>query len=228
CQRCCGELPGYARIGELNARMAALYAGMQARKHARPGVRRRLLAGWFDRRFGQAPGSLAWWELAAACGSTLPVFAVCAAGARGPEPAEVLAIWHAYFPWVASLHILLDYLIDQHEDAAARELNFASCYRAAGRAQARVGALYRRCLALACALPRPAFHRLVVAGLAAVYLSDPKAAALGSLVASLASGDRWLRAIWPLVRAWRAGHPPAPPQVEPFRARGPQEELSRR
>ncbi|HEY8486526.1 MAG TPA: DUF2600 family protein, partial [Limnochordales bacterium] len=191
CQRACAALPGYERIQELNARTAALYAGMQARKHAPAGFRRRLLCRWFDRKLGQRFRQLCWWELAAACGSTLPVFAVFAAGAGGPEPAQVLAIWQAYFPWVASLHILLDYLIDQHEDAAARELNFASCYRAAGRAQARVGALYRRCLALACALPRPAFHRLVVAGLAAVYLSDPKAAALGSLVASLASGDRW-------------------------------------
>lgn len=215
CRGCLDELPSYGAVETLNVRFAVLYGQMQARKHGAAGQRRQLLARWFERRACEVP-SLSWWEFAAACGSTLPVFALTALAARHPRPAEVEAAAGAYFPWIAALHILLDYLIDRAEDAAVGELNFAACYGPLRRALGRLRWLYRCALHQACRLPDPAFHRLVVAGLAAVYLSDPKARHLRRLARALAAEDGYLAALWPLVAVWRRRSPPAPAQVAPW------------
>lgn len=229
CRQCLQEIPGYPAVEALNLRLARLYGQMQARKHAPPGKRRRLLARWFQRHAQTVP-QLCWWEFAAACGSTLPIFALTALAAcqRQPEPAPatVAATLQAYFPWVAALHILLDYLIDRAEDAHAGELNFAACFGSLRRAQARIRWLYRRSLDEARRLPQPGFHRLVVAGMAAVYLSDPKARHLRPLRQSLAAEDRLLAVVGPLVDIWRRWSPPAPPQLTPAAGRTPW--LSRR
>ena len=215
CRTCLDELPSYGAVEALNLRFAALYGQMQARKHGPAGQRRKLLARWFERRARGIP-SLSWWEFCAACGSTLPVFALTALAARRPRPAEVEAAAGAYFPWIAALHILLDYLIDRAEDAAVGELNFAACYGPLRRTLGRLRWLYRCALERGCRLPAPGFHRLVVAGLAAVYLSDPKARHLQHLVRTLAAEDAYLAALWPLVTAWRRRGPPAPAQVAPW------------
>lgn len=198
--------------------LAAAYASMQARKHAAPGVRRRLVASWAHRllRAGRpAPaGGLAWWEFAAAAGSTLGVFALVAAGARGAGEAALRSTLRAYFPWICAWHILLDYAVDLDEDRACGELNFVACYPR-GAAVQRLAGVFRRARALAGGLWEPAFHRLVVAGMAALYLSDPKAARLAPLLRCLEQEEPWVARLGPPIRAWRRRHP-APPQVAPL------------
>ena len=214
CRTCLRQLPCYEAVEPVNIRFAVLYGQMQSRKHGPAGQRRQLLARWFQRRACEASG-LSWWEFSAACGSTLPVFALTALAARQPRQGEVEATARAYAPWMAALHILLDYLIDRAEDAAVGELNFAACYGSVRRAQGRLRWLYRSCIDRVGDLPDPGFHRLVAAGLAAVYLSDPKARHLGPLVRALAAEDRYLAVLWPLMVAWRRRRPPAPAQVAP-------------
>lgn len=166
-------LPGYPAVAEACLHLGGLYAELQVLKHLPDrSARAPLLQRWLQPLAAQHPG-WAWWELAAACGSTLALFALLAEAARpgAPRAKELLA---AYFPWVAGLHILLDYYVDQAEDLQGGDLNFVRFYpgpseAAAGLARIQAGAVRR-----VAALPDPALHLLVVRGLPGLYLSDPK------------------------------------------------------
>lgn len=205
--------------------LARAYACMQARKHAEPGRRRHLTGRWAARlaagRAGLPPApGLAWWEVAAAAGSTLGVFALVAAGARPLSPRAREAVLRAYFPWIAAWHIMLDYAVDRAEDRQAGELNFAACYPRPAAMLDRLHFLFRRARAAASALWEPAFHRLVVAGMGALYLCDPKARPLAPLWDRLTADDPWVGRLRPLLGWWQAHHV-APPQVAPLKRPAP-------
>ncbi len=180
CRRQVARFPAYSDALEGRVlRLASLYRDLQAYKHVRGEERVPLLVEWF-RREGGGSSDLAWWEFAAASGSTLGIFALlglAATGEPGPDTAERLL--GVYSPWVCGLHILLDYLIDQGEDARGGDLNFVSFYRDHAEMRERLGYFLDRALEGASGLPRPAFHRGVVRGIVALYLSDPKVRAGG-------------------------------------------------
>lgn len=197
CRRQVARLPAYHAAVEAEVlRLARLYTDLQVRKHVRTEDRVPLLLKWW-RREGGATGEggeegglsdLAWWEFAAASGSTLGIFALLNLAAHGdPSPSPgpgpsleaVERLSRAYFPWVCGLHILLDYLIDQEEDAREGDLNFTSFYRDARERRERLEYFADRALEAVSRLPSPAFHQVVVKGLLAMYLSDPKVTAGG-------------------------------------------------
>jgi tetraprenyl-beta-curcumene synthase len=118
---------------------------------------------------------LAWWEFAAACGSSLPVFALIDLAARTRfDPAEIDATLRAYFPGVSAIHILLDYFIDQAEDREHGELNFVACYPSSAAAVEALGGLVRSTLVRLRTLAGPARHRFVVQAMCVFYLTHPK------------------------------------------------------
>ena len=160
------------------ARLAAWYSELQEHKH-RPREREIAVRTWADGLAADAPG-LAWWEIAAATGSTLGIFALFAAAAGGPlNEVAALKLRRAYFPWVTGLHILLDYWIDREEDRRGGDMNFTFWYPDATAAAARLALFGRRAAAAVSPLPLAGFHRTVVRGLPALYLSDPKVTAQG-------------------------------------------------
>ena len=109
------------------------------------------------------------WEYAAACGSTLALFALFgAAAAPETRPEEVKRIVKGYFPWICGLHILLDYWIDQEEDRIGGDFNFAACYRSPELAAQSY--IFTEVLRRISRMPNPQFHRIIVHGLLAVYL----------------------------------------------------------
>ncbi|MGE5588214.1 MAG: tetraprenyl-beta-curcumene synthase family protein [Clostridia bacterium] len=225
CRRQVARLPGYHATVEAEIlRLARLYADLQVRKHVRTPERVPLLLEWWRRESGTGsgggeggePAGLAWWEFAAAAGSTLGVFALLNLAARGDysDPRSgpgtnlqaVEKVSRAYFPWVCGLHILLDYLIDQEEDAREGDLNFVSFYRDAEERKERLGYFVERAMEATCRLPRPAFHQGVVRGLLAMYLSDPKVTTggLDSLAAFLlGKGGPGVLAMWRACRMLR-------------------------
>lgn len=181
CRHRVARLPAYhaAIEGEV-LRFAGLYRDLQAYKHVRGEERVPLLADWFAREGADWRADLAWWEFAAACGSTLGIFSLlnlAARGDRGPEAAGTTS--RAYFPWVCGLHILMDYFIDQEEDAREGDLNFVSFYRDSRERRERLGYFLTRALESTSALPGRSFHQGLVKGIAALYLSDPKVQAAG-------------------------------------------------
>lgn len=167
------HLPGYGQVQEEMLRLAGYYIDLQSIKHLHRQVREERLLQWAARY--QPPG-LTPWEFAAATGSTLGIFMLAAAAAKRELTApEVLQIREAYFPWVTGLHILLDYYIDQEEDREEGDLNFTHYYPDGATCRERLVLFARRALAQTAALPEPLFHELVIKGLLAMYLSDPKA-----------------------------------------------------
>lgn len=175
-------LPSYPTVKEDALWLGRLYCDLQTYKHTHLHLREDLLREWFADHSGEFPGleSLEWWEFAAATGSTLGIFALCAAaGQPGLTAADARRITAGYFPWICGLHILLDYFIDQDEDQAGGDLNFVSYYADAVRRRERLVFFMRRALREAAALPNPHFHTTVVLGLPAFYLSDPKVRSQG-------------------------------------------------
>jgi len=222
-----GLSPEVRRAGR---RLVLLYRELQAAKHAPWPERLPRLTAWHQRetsavssREGRGAGlcvsrvvpsgadALHWAEFAAACGSTLPLFALycCAANpalAAAESEAELRALLAAYFPWVASLHIQLDYFIDQEVDQAEDQLNLTAYYDSPSERQRRLCWLAQRAGRAVAALPDREFHQSVVDGLVGLYLSDRKARSPRLAVETkhllTAAGPR-AQALWQVCRGLR-------------------------
>lgn len=194
-----GLPPSVRRSGR---RLVSLYRSMQALKHGPADDRVEGLRRWFRRarpmltRRDGSPGGetvtgpaldddaeLLWPEFAAVCGSTLAVFSVYSRAARvlpGPQNGRACAeLLDGYFPWICGLHILLDYFIDREEDARSGDLNLTRYYVDDAECEGRLLLFVERALSSARRMEWAAFHRTVVTGLLAVYLSDAKVAEQG-------------------------------------------------
>ncbi len=168
------KLPGYRAVKDRLLLLAALYCDIQALKHLSAGNRSRYLIEWF-RPYASAFPNLHWNEFAAAAGSTLGIFALLSSASRKEiTPDEVEAVFNGYFPWICGLHILLDYFIDQEEDQREDDLNFISCYPGKEQCLDRMEEFVKKALDRTEKMPDPVFHRTLVKGLLALYLSDPK------------------------------------------------------
>jgi tetraprenyl-beta-curcumene synthase len=158
--------------------LTSWYSELQVRKHL-PRGREEAVRAWTETLRPHAP-ELHWWEIAAATGSTLGVFALFAAAAAGRlGPREAARLRAAYFPWVTGLHILLDYWIDRAEDARGGDMNLTAPYADGAETAERLRLFGRRALAATAGLPDAALHAAVVRGLPALYLSDPKVRSQG-------------------------------------------------
>ncbi len=138
------------------------------------------------------PGSeLRWWEVAAAGGSSLCVYALIALAAEPDlDPRTVAAVTNAYFPWIGALHSLLDNLVDATEDRATGQHSLIGAYASPQEAAARMGWLAERSLGLAVALPGARAHTLLLAAMASFYLSTPEAHAAPALPVTRVVLDR--------------------------------------
>ncbi len=137
------------------------------------------LESWVDGQ-GPATAGFAWWEVAAAAGSSLAVHALIAAAASRDLPAqEVVAIEAAYFPCIGALHSLLDSLVDEHEDAATGQLRLLDCYPSRRQAAEGLERLAMGALRAGHELPGERSHALLVTAMACSYLAAPEASAGG-------------------------------------------------
>lgn len=174
CQDMIARLPGYAAAQEDIYELAVLYTDLQVYKHIRPELREEALIGWWKEKGGRAP-HLQWNEFAAASGSTLGVFmlflASCDPGLKKETSSD---IQRAYFPHVCGLHIMLDYLIDQDEDRAGGDLNFCNYYDNTDTMLNRIASIVEWAREDVRSIPESSLHRMVIEGLLALYLSDPK------------------------------------------------------
>lgn len=174
CQACAAALPAYRHVQEGVRRLVSLYGDLQVYKHIERDQREPKLLAWWERHAADYP-DLKWNEFAAATGSTLGMFMLfLAASDETLLPEEGEAILRSYFPAINGLHILLDYLIDQAEDELGGDLNFCSYYASQDELEERLQRMVRAARNSADSLPFPRFHRMIVEGLVALYLSDPK------------------------------------------------------
>ncbi|WP_371375135.1 tetraprenyl-beta-curcumene synthase family protein [Sporomusa aerivorans] len=174
CRQEVSKLPAYPLVRTELIRQASLYSELQTYKHLDPKVREEKMLTWISKHLPDYP-DITPWEFAAATGSTLGMFMLCAAAHNpGLTPHMVSQIAAAYFPWINGLHILLDYFIDENEDLLGGDLNFVAYYANPEQTLSRLLYFYEQAHKQTVALPEAAFARTVIDGLLAMYLSDPK------------------------------------------------------
>jgi tetraprenyl-beta-curcumene synthase len=169
------KLPSFGLVKDSIRKLISYYIELQVNKHITPSMREEMLTHWAVPLTVQYP-EISIWEFCAATGSTLGVFLLVAA-AHDPilTSEEVAAVLDTYFPWVSGLHILLDYFIDADEDKLEGDFNFTSCYKNSCECKERLSFFVNQSLMKSTGLRYPGFHRTVIHGLLAMYLSDPKA-----------------------------------------------------
>lgn len=174
CRENLAMLPSYAVVKDKALHLAGLYRNLQSLKHLSPAHRAIYLEEWFTPYRNSYP-SLYWNEFAAAAGSTLGIFALFTLASReNVSDKEIEEIFNGYFPWICGLHILLDYFIDQEEDQREGDLNFVLHYSSPGEEVRRLKLFLEKALSRSGQMRDYFFHRTVVKGLLALYLSDPK------------------------------------------------------
>lgn len=175
CQKYVRLLPGYLRVRPIVLSRMRLYTDLQVHKHIEPEEREAALTSWWAQHRSRYPGVL-WQEFAAAAGSTLEIFALfcLAADLKACTPYRIGALDRAYFPWICSLHILLDYLIDLEEDREGGDLNFVTYYESMEHAIAGIRFVADESRRRLNEVPHPAFHRMIINGLTGYYLADSK------------------------------------------------------
>lgn len=174
CQESIRNLPSYPIVQDEAIRLAELYSNLQTSKHLAAEERESKMLAWIKPHLQLYP-EITTWEFAAASGSTLGIFFLFALAARSDlKIQQVLKSSQAYFPWVCGLHILLDYFIDLREDKETNQLNFVSYYESSADITKHLQKFIKKSLYFAKRLKYPKFHRSVVQGLLAMYLSDVK------------------------------------------------------
>lgn len=198
CRDCTGRLPSYAAVQPYVSELVGLYGDLQVYKHIREEDREPALLAWWDRHKAAYP-DIRWNEFAAASGSTLGMFTLFAAAADASlQEADAERLREMYFPYVCGLHILLDYLIDREEDRIGGDLNFCEYYENEFQAAERIEWVARQARNQVKSAADCKFHRMIVEGLLALYLSDPKVARQPEVIMITkrlmgSSGSPWTR-----------------------------------
>ena len=178
CRTALKTLPSYAAVALSARRAAARIVTYQSLNLTEAQGGQNALARWARQQ--TPPGSgLRWWETAASAGSSLEVFVLIAAAANPTlHASEIAAVENAYFPWVGSLHSLLDSLIDLSEDAQSGQHSLLDYYSSPRETAQRLTWIATRATCLVRSLPRADEHMLVLTSMTSFYLSSPEASAL--------------------------------------------------
>jgi tetraprenyl-beta-curcumene synthase len=182
CRGALKTLPSHPLIIESLRQASGRIVAYQSYNHGDAHGSRRAFEEWAQaevtaHRARHPAAELTWWELAAAAGSSMPVFAVIAA-ATNPALSlrEVHAIERAYYPKIAALNSLLDSLVDQQEDIALRQNQLLGYYHAPQEAISRLHAITVHAMQDTEQLPRAGGHTLILAALVGFYLHTQRAA----------------------------------------------------
>jgi tetraprenyl-beta-curcumene synthase len=184
CRSILRKLPSYASVADSAQRAAVRMASYQSLNLNESQGDHAALARW---AYTQTPSGadLRWWETAASAGSALGVYVLIGAAAEsGVRAAEAVAIDEAYFPWIGSLHLLLDSLVDRQEDAAAGQRSLLDYYSSPEEAASRLSLLATESLSRIRMLPCGQQHVLLLAGMASHYLSMPEASRPDALLST--------------------------------------------
>ncbi len=184
--------------------------GVQAINHgAEPAQIPLALQAWVTSEF---PGAheVAWFELAAAAGANLAIYALFALAAEaGCSPARVADTYRAYFPWTGALATMLDGFVDQFDDARRGEHCYVAYYQSPDDATEQISRLVRRCLSETHSLENGERHTLVAAAMVAMYLSRDSARTSSLSMASqqlVQAGGSLTCALLPVLRLWRVAN----------------------
>jgi len=171
-------LPARRQVAPALIRCATRAGEAQSLNHASLWGRPDALAAWASEQLDDTQrGLLCWWEVAAAAGSPLGIFALIAAAShRSTDAHDTEAIEQAYFPWIAALHWLLESLVDEEDDRISGNRSYVREYGSGAVVGERLTLIARNALADARRLPQGDRHTLLLAGMIALNLAHPGAA----------------------------------------------------
>ena len=206
CRQCCHELPSFQKVRPVLVREAKR-ASVQAINHDLDPVGRQAALGeWVAREYPDEH-EVTWFELAAAAGAGLAIYALFVLASE-PECTEsdVSRVYNAYFPWTSAVATMLDSFVDQVEDEANGDHCYVAYYQTPEHATECIGRLVRRCLHETRALRNSDRHTLLAACMVAMYLSKDSARTEGMRAMTqslLRAGGQLTRLLLPILRLWR-------------------------
>lgn len=171
-----------------------------------PTARDDALRAWAAQHFPDA-GSLAWYELSGAASASLVPHALLALAANEHVTAAMAAdVEAAYWPWISLATTMLDSYVDQVEDRASGNHSYVAHYGSAEAAAERIAEALARAAERALASPHGPRHAVVVAAMAAMYLSKDSAWSAelrATTLRLLRAGGTLTQLLVPMLRAWR-------------------------
>jgi tetraprenyl-beta-curcumene synthase len=168
-------LPSLPDVTLQMRRAASRIVTYQCLNHEAPVRTSNAFERW-SRKETNPESDLRWWETGAAAGSSLSVFALISAAARQIlDTGHVAALESAYFPWIGSIHTLLDSLVDEREDAITSQHSLTARYTSHDETVQRLQALAVRASDHAKALPDGQDHMTILAAMVSFYLTSPQA-----------------------------------------------------
>ncbi len=168
-------LPSFPAVSAPAQRAAARIVTYQRLNNPGTGESYHAFARWAN-GIVTPEADLRWWETGASAGSSLAVFALMSAAAQPRlSPDHVVSLERAYFPWIGSLHTLLDSLIDEHEDAMTGQHRLTSRYTSQEEVANRLQKLAARADDHAKVLSDGEHHMMILAAMVSFYLASPHA-----------------------------------------------------
>lgn len=165
-------LPSMGLVSEAIGRAAERIAVYQSFNHGDARGSYELFERW-ARRVNPSCAGLRPWEAAVGAGSTLAVLALIASAADPYlDRSAAEQIDQAYFPWIGSLHSLLDSLVDHEQDIAVDGRALVGYYASPGDAAVRMGRIADESLCRAAALPEGRRHALILAAMTSFYICE--------------------------------------------------------
>lgn len=173
CREAFEEMPSRSLVEDAARRAAERIVTYQSLNHCDT---HDALGRWTEQETPPGTG-LWWWEVSAACASSLTALALLSAAAEPTLTARAVAtIEHAYHPWVGALHTLLDSLVDWREDEFADQPSLLDHYSSFTELTERMQMLVQCSRDATATLPYACRHAVVLAGMVGVYLTASKAA----------------------------------------------------
>lgn len=178
CRALSQRLPGYPAVRPLALEAARLAASILPINHEPDASQRNArLEQWAASHPIAASEHLTWYERTGAASAWLTVLALLAfAGERdGLTPSTARATHAAYLPWVSLAGTMLDSYGDIGSDAVHAQHSYVAHYGDAGQAAKRIAELLTRARSEVGQLPGGERHLVLLACMAAMYLTQDEA-----------------------------------------------------
>jgi tetraprenyl-beta-curcumene synthase len=208
CRGGCATLPNYQHAHGLLVREATRSRAFEI-EHDRDARRRSAtMQAHVALHFGGVT-DITWWELVGGASALLTAMVVLALAAdEATTPDDLLQAADAYV-WVASASALLDSYVDRPEDVSSGAHNWFDYYPSDGHATRRAAELLQGAVSRISALRNAERHVVIVASMAALWLSSDTARRTERRAATAAmarSGGGTTRLLIPILRAWRMAY----------------------
>jgi tetraprenyl-beta-curcumene synthase len=203
CRELCGRLPSYRRTKPLTLHAAHLAQVLPLNHEPDSARRDTYLTRWATGQLGEV-NRLAWFERSAAASAWLTILALLSLAAEpNRDSDQAHEIYAAYLPWVCLTGTMLDSYGDTAEDAASGAHSYLSHYQSIEVAAGRLSELLHRSATAVRRLPAGDRHTVIVACMAAMYLTKDSARApyLQAYTRTIVrSGGSLTRLLLPLLR----------------------------